>query len=186
MATIVENQTMERTETVRDLQAELHNAQIRERFRELQQAQESQFKSVFGESGASNFSAPTASVAVEEKPAVAAELFTTATLDRVIEHAPVQEVSQIQETEAVAETFTVSRLAKVVAGAFAAVCVAMVAMICVNTQVIRQKTERLEQLNVEKTQLAQEDAAIQSRIENARSEEAIRAYVESLGVNAGN
>lgn len=182
MATIVETKA---TETVRDYQAELHNAQIRERFRELQQAQESQFKSVFGESGASNFSAPVENVAVQDRPAVAAELFTTATLDRVIESAPVETVA-VQETESVAETFTVSRLAKVVASAFATVCVAMISLICVNTQVIRQKTERLEQLTGESYQLAEENAELQARIQNARSPETIKAYVEGLGVNAGN
>ena len=184
------NKTMERTETLRDLQAEKHNAQIRERFRELQQAQESQFDSVLGISGAPSFSAPQASVIAPERPQVATELFTPATLDRVIEQNNTVAVEEIARTPVQAEIaaheeqFTVSRLAKVVAAAFAVVVTAMLAVICVNTQVIHQKTERLSQLEQQKYELAEQNAEIQERIKAARSEETIREFASQY--NAAN
>lgn len=189
MATMVENKTIEKTQTVRDLQAEQHNAQIRERFRELQQAQESQFNSVFGMSGAPSFNAPKASVLTPERPQVATELFTPATLDRVIEQntAPVQEIARTPvqaEVAAQEEQFTVSRFAKVVAGVFATVVTAMLAVICVNTQLIHQKAERLSQLEQQSYELAEQNAEIQERIEAARSEETIRQFASQY--NAAN
>lgn len=190
MATMTESKTIEKTAQVRDVQAELHNAQIRERFRALQQAEESQFKSVFGESGAEHIRAPQATVLTPERPTTQerthTDLFTTATLDRVIErNATTAEKSvaagaSVQmESAAVVEDFTISRFAKVVAAVFATAVVAMLTIICVNTQVIRQKGERLNQLQAEKAQISQEYAEVLSDIEQAKSEETIRAFADA-------
>ena len=64
--------------------------------------------------------------------------------------------------------------------------VAMLAMICMNTQIIRQKRIRLQNLEEQKEELVNEVAEIEQRIEAAKSEEAIRQYALENGIVLGN
>ena len=62
------------------------------------------------------------------------------------------------------------------------VIVAMLTMICINTQIIRQKKIQLKNLEQKKEQLMEQSEEIQRRIEAARSEETIRQYAVENGI----
>ena len=58
----------------------------------------------------------------------------------------------------------------------------MLALIGMNTQIIRQKRLRIQNLEEKKQQLVEESQEIQRRIEAAQSEEAIRQYAMENGI----
>ena len=212
MATLLENQTMENL-TV-DKAAELHNAQIKERYRRLQDAEADQFAAEsYAEERAQTSYAVRASVLAPEAPAVEqvpqvtefvhtridSPVFTTEKFERAEEQtaqeqapvaayipvempvqAPVATVAVSQETQ-----YSLSRLAKTVMAAFAAVVIVMLTLICVNSQIIRQKTARIANLEAQKQELIENNAEIQRRIEVAQSEEAIEEYALSQGMIRG-
>jgi outer membrane murein-binding lipoprotein Lpp len=76
-------------------------------------------------------------------------------------------------------------MAKAVLAAFVATVLLMLTLICVNTQIIRIKSVRVQDLEQQKEQLAQDIAELQSRIQAAQSEEAIREYALSNGMILG-
>lgn len=91
--------------------------------------------------------------------------------------APVQSV----KTE-MAAGYSLNPLAKMIIVAFTFLVVAMLTMICVNTQIIRQKSVRIKNLEEKKEQLLQEVQEINARIEAAQSEETIRQYAIENGM----
>ena len=78
--------------------------------------------------------------------------------------------------------YSLSNMAKVVMAVFAALVTVMLAVICINTQIINQKTLQLQALETQRAELLEENAEIQSRIMEARSEESIREYANSQGM----
>ena len=95
--------------------------------------------------------------------------------------APVQAVAVSVEAQ-----YSLSHMAKMVLATFLAVVTVMLAVICVNTHLINQKTLQLQTLEARNAELVEENTAIQNRIAKARSEEAIRDYAISQGMIEGN
>lgn len=216
MATLLENERTQ--ETLLTKEAELHNAQIKERYRRLAAAEERQF----GEDTTQNATDYTvrASVLAPERPVftspsfeevpkveqtpqvtefvrerIESPVFTTDKFNGVQEEvvtaqpvqapveipfagqAPTMAVSVSQETQ-----YSLSRMAKMVMAAFAAVVVMMLTVICINTQIINQKTMQLRNLEEQRAELMEQNAEIQRRIDEARSEETIKEYALSQGM----
>ena len=202
MATLLNEQKMN-TATATDIrEAELHNAQIRERYRLLRDAEERQFASFETEQNIR------ASVLTPERPAatpvetptfsherVSSELFTTETLDRAIRNntpampmTPVAPV-EIQPTNVQAveqETvFGLSSFAKTVAAVFCAVIVTMLTMICINTQIINEKAAKLAELEKQQRTLVQRSVKLKEQIEDATSDETIEEFALKYGMVKG-
>ncbi len=87
------------------------------------------------------------------------------------------EITQVAKEE----SYSLTPFAKVVMAVFTAVVVAMLTLISVNTQIIRQKSVRLQNLEEKKQELMEKNEEIQRQIEIAQSEETIRNYAASLG-----
>lgn len=213
MATLTEDRTMQQT-TV-DREAELHNAQIAERYKRLQNAEEKQFAEASDLTARENY-AVRASVLAPERPAeyapatqqqpqvtefvrekIDSPVFTTEKFERaeiatqgtpaaaqVPAIAPVQAVAPT--TAIVTETqYSLSRMAKTVMAAFAAVVVLMLTLICVNTQILNRQSVRIRNLEQQREELIERNEEIRERIEIAQSEETIREYAISQGMIAG-
>lgn len=150
------------------------------------------------------FTAPTAEniPAIEQIPTVTeyvrtraeSPVFTTEKFGGITEEAPVavQTPVEMPAQTAVAAVaavavsqeaqYSLSRMAKIVMAAFATLVAVMLAVICINTQIISQKTLQLKALEAQRAELLEENAEIQNRIAQARSEEAIREYAKSQGM----
>ena len=140
--------------------------------------------------------------AVEQMPTVTeyvrayveSPVFTTEKFSGITAEAPVAAYSPVEipaqapvaAAAAVAVSqeaqYSLSRMAKIVMAAFAALVVVMLSVICINTQIINQKTLQLRALEEQRAELLEENEAIQSRIAQARSEETIREYAKSQGM----
>ena len=120
----------------------------------------------------------------------ASALFTTQKFEAVKAYeaanvAPVEFVEPVKAAEVAVEAhYSLTPLAKIVMAVFTFVIVAMLTMICVNTQIIRQKKIQLKNLEEKKDQLVEQSEEIQRRIEAAKSEEAILKYAEANGLLA--
>ena len=125
---------------------------------------------------------------------MAAALFTSQKFEMAQENmemqatpAPVEFAAPIRATEKVAEeSYALTPLAKMIMAAFTFVVVAMLALICMNTQIIRQKSLRIKNLEEKKQQLIEQSQDIQRRIEAAQSEDTIRQYALENGIVLGN
>ena len=62
----------------------------------------------------------------------------------------------------------------------------MLALICMNTQIIRQKSIRIQNLEKKKQQLLNQVDEIENRIAAAQSEETILQYALENGIVLGN
>ena len=190
-----------------EVEAQKHNAMIKERYRRLQNAVADQFAAVENavqtetpvkEESVTYISPSAVNTAVlEEEPTVteyispaANALFTTEKFERMTVEEPVRQAAPTPVAAAVVSTqaqYSLSPLAKVVMAVFTFVIVAMLTMICVNTHLLSQKRIKIQNLEEKKEQLMQQYDDIQRRIEAAQSEEAIRDYALSQGmVQAGN
>ena len=192
-------------------EAQLHNAGIKERYRRLAEAEERQFNENNATENTVRasvlaperpvFTAPiTENVpTVEQTPTVTeyvrnlveSPAFTTEKFGGVREEkpvavqapvempaqAPVAAVAAMEEAQ-----YSLSNMAKIVMAAFVALVTVMLAVICINTQIINQKTLQLQALEAHRAELLEESAEIESRIAQARSEEAIREYANSQGM----
>ena len=204
--------------TTAELEAQQHNAQIKERYRKLQSAEADQFASdVYAEANSVSAAAIASEAPVYVAPAavetpvmeqtpqvtefvherVTNPIFTTDKFDRIQDfaapaptqvaapaYAPVIEEKRISSTAAEAQ-YSLSPLAKVVMAIFTFVVIAMLTLVCVNTQLIRKKSVRIKNLEEKRQELMEKNEEIQRRIDEARSEDAIRAYAESQGVLLG-
>ncbi len=206
MATLLENQIVR---TSVEKEAELHNAQIKERYRRLQDAEADQFAEAetVTTNNATDFitrafaSSPTAPVQ-EQVPEVTeyvreridSPVFTTEKFERLQNNAtpvnamPVQFLVQTVAPVAVSnqETqYSLTRLAKTVMAAFAAVVVLMLTLICVNTNLINQKAYYLRSLEAQKQELVETYSEIQARLERATSDDAIEEWAQANGMIRG-
>ncbi len=196
----------ERTFTNVDINAEAqqHNAMIKERYRRLQNAVADQLaentrtndervseaytevsaqKSLYISPSEAHAGALEQAPQVTEyvSPSAANALFTTEKFNVV--PTPVAEVKPAQVTAVATEAhYSLTPLAKVVMAVFTFVVIAMLTMICVNTQLIRQKSLRIKNLEEKKEQLLEQNEEIQRRLEDMTSDEAIRSYAESQGM----
>ena len=203
MATLTEEKRINLTATK---QAELHNAQIAERYRRLQNAEADQFASA-----TQNHTDYTvrATVLAPEAPAtsqtpiteqtpqitefvrerIETPVFTTEKFERIAENEttmmkPVE--IPMQATAVVAsEQYSLSRMAKTVMAVFATVVVMLLTLICINTQIIQRKSIQLRNLEQQKEELMERNEEIARRIENAKSEETIKEYALSQGMIQG-
>lgn len=205
METILENTKTQYSNATSE--AQKHNAMINERYRKLQSAEAYQFAedtytaqetvaapSVYADS-TENVAASVQTPQVTEyvPTASASALFTTEKFERMqgyeeaVEVAPVvvaapfiaAPVTSVRvKTEA---QYSLTPFAKMVMAIFTLVIVAMISMICVNTHLINQKRVKIQNLEKKKEQLMEQSEELQRRIEEARSEEAIRAYAEAHG-----
>ena len=93
----------------------------------------------------------------------------------------------VQASErAVEAVYALTPLAKVIMAAFTFVVIAMLSLIAMNTQIIRQKKMRIQNLEERKQQLVEESQEIERRIAAAQSEETIRQYALENGIVLGN
>lgn len=187
-------------------EAQRHNAMIQERYRRLQNAVADQFAEETQEhvaEKATNISVPEKTslyispsnvntAALEQTPRVteyfslsSSPLFTTEKFERMQTEevmAPVEVAKPVQAVStALQPQYALSSVAKVVMAVFTLVIVAMLTLICINTQLINQKTARIQELEERKEQLMGQYEELQERIELARSEETILEYAQSQG-----
>ena len=117
---------------------------------------------------------------------MAAALFTTQKYEMARENMEVH-TAPVQATKHVVEaSYALTPFAKVVMAAFTCVVVGMIALIGMNTQIIRQKKLRIQNLEEKKQQLVEQSQDIQRRIEAAQSEETIMQYALENGMVLGN
>ena len=115
---------------------------------------------------------------------MAAAVFTTQKYEVAKENMQqVEYTAPVRATErAVDVSYALTPLAKIIMAAFTFVVIAMLTLICVNTQIIRQKKIRLQNLEEKKQQLVNEVEEIETRIAAAQSEETIRQYALENGI----
>ena len=112
-----------------------------------------------------------------------AALFTTEKFERMqlpeeqTVAAPVQAAAVRMEAQ-----YSLSLMAKIAIVAFVAVVTVMLSLICVNTYTINAKRANIARLEEQKAVLVEQNAQVQKRIEDAKSEETIREYAESQGM----
>jgi cell division protein FtsB len=178
-----------------------HNARISERYLQLKNAVEDQFaqktpemtveSSVYTSDVAVQTPSFAYTPAVEQRPQVTEyirnlrqSIFTSETFTGVSTENQ-QETAQITQNPAkavVAEGYCLTTFAKAVMAAFALVVIALMAWIGANTQMLEQKSVRLNSLQAQRQELVQRNQELTSRIEEAKSEESIRQYAESRGM----
>lgn len=202
-----------------DAEAKRHNEQISERYRQLLNAEATQFSSTPVSQARTEevrasvleretpvapvYTAPATETPVLEQapqvtefihervthPVFTAEKFErienftapTTTVNEVVMPtytAPVYEqVASVAVEQEASYSFTpFAKLAMAVAGVLA---VGMMSLIGMNSQIIRQKTVRLNDLQQKKQELIAQNEELEQRIANATSEETIRAWAES-------
>ena len=100
---------------------------------------------------------------------------------------PVEYSAPVQASQrAVEVSYALTPLAKVIMAAFTFVVLAMLALIGMNTQIIRQKSIRIQNLEEKKQQLLNQVDEIENRIAAAQSEETILQYALENGIVLGN
>ncbi|MBO5411561.1 MAG: hypothetical protein J6A38_00540 [Clostridia bacterium] len=188
-------------------EAQAHNAQIRERYRKLQDAEATQFAESAQRVETQQtpvserpfvYTAPVLDEVstVEQTPVVTefvherieAPVFTTERFERVeekqvmVENVQPTYVAPVRATAVSTQAqYSLTPFAKMVMAAFTLIVVAMLTMICINTQIIRQKSVRLKNLEEQRQELVERNERIQRDIENATSEDTIREYAASQG-----
>ena len=197
-----------------ELEREIHNAQIQERYRRILEAEESQFD---GRSNvqasvqapayvnASTYTAPIVNntPVMEQTPSVVefpslmdSPVFTTEkynNLEENIVSTPVVEdmimpatpVMQVAGGVEAVERFSLTAKAKMVIGAVCATFVMMFSMVGINTQIINKNAKQIKNLEKVRKQLMDKNEELQTRIEMAQSEETIREYALSQGMIEG-
>ena len=185
-------------------EAQQHNAMIKERYRRLQNAiadqlaedthtNDERVSEAYTEVAAeqSLYISPSEARpgALEQAPQVteyvapttATAVFTTEKFNAM--PTPTASVKPAQVTAVATEAhYSLTPFAKVAMAVFTFVIVAMLTMICVNTNLIRQKNIKNKNLEQKKEQLMEQNEEIQRRIEDMTTEEAIRSYAESQGM----
>ena len=205
MATLLENQLQARRAP--DREAELHNAQINERYRRLKEAENDQFAALLDENVTTDnaFGTTIAPEYIHSESQYApvehthtkvdSSLFNVETLNRVIqnglpnvveEFVPTQTPVVAQDAQVQTEDVAyLSRFAKLVAAAFMVMVALLLTVICINTQVINNKTAQLAELEVTRQQLIQENVRLQQQISEAMSDEVIAEFARSMGMVQG-
>ncbi len=195
-----------------EAQKQRHNALINERYRRLQDAEADQFASGTPTTDyapttvRASVLAPEAPVytetsVFEQTPQVTeyvrerieSPVFTTEKFNgisemaaTVVAPAPVSampvEIVMPTASVAVEEQYSLSRMAKMVMAACAAVVVLMLTLICVNTHALNAQYTRIQNLEERRAELVEEHEFVQRRLENAKSEQTVREYALSQGM----
>ena len=191
-----------------EIEAREHNAQIKERYRRLQQAEANQFLQETATATTSvndsivDYYAPTIdpTAIIEQMPQITefvrevptASVFTTEKLKAVEEEKEVEEVTPTYVAPATVTSvstlsqYSLTAFAKATMAVFVLVVIAMLTLIAVNSQAIRVKSIRIKNLEEQREELVEKTEELQRRIDAARSEETIRAYAEEQGWILGN
>lgn len=209
-----------------ELEAQKHNAQIKERYQRLLSAEADQFATETPvqqrtEEVRASVLAPEAPVyvspvtsetpMVEQAPQVTefvrervtASVFTPEKFENVQAFVGNQTAEQAAEVAAptfvapvfeqaaeiateVEASYSLTPLAKAAMAIFATVAVGMTTLIGVNSGIIRQQKVKLRNLEKDRQELIEKNQEIQQYIEEARSEETVRAWAEAQGLTAGN
>lgn len=206
MESLLEKQTT--TLTNDEIAAREHNAQIKERYLKLQNAEASQFNEetvapqaslLTQETPVTYYSPVVDNVAtVEQAPQITeyvreepAAVFTTEKFNRIQEEIKPTAV----ESDVIAPTYvepaTVSSVAtaqysltafaKVALAAFVLLVITLLSMIAVNSQGIRSQTVRVKELEQQRQELMTMVEQVQKEIEIAKSDETILAYAQQQG-----
>lgn len=209
MATLMETQTMKNLTVEKE--AELHNAQINERYKRLQNAEADQFAEETEDIRSESAYSVRASVLTPEAPVVEntatfeqipqvtefvrekAPVFTTEKFNHIAETtAPVAIQAHVsipvqEPVTAVAKQaeYSLTAMAKAIMATFVAVVIMMLTLICINTQTIERKSIQLKNLEKQREELVEQNEELQRRIEIAQSEETIREYALSQGMIQG-
>lgn len=199
---LLEKEYVANTATVTREEQE-HNALINERYNQLKNAVAGQFAQEKAEQQSNAQAAVMASLTSVYRPSFdyASAYAQQPTVTEYVTAAPTQTFASTQASSVYAnptfvadvtpmkqmsaraeESIVLTSFAKVVMAVFTVLVVAMLTMISVNTQTITQKEMRLQQLQQERAELLEQGQDIQRRIEEAKSEETIRAYAESQGM----
>ena len=189
-----------------EAQKQRHNALINERYRRLQDAEADQFASGTPTTVRASVLAPDAPVytetpVFEQTPQVTeyvrerieSPVFTTEKFNgisemaaTVVAPAPVSampvEIVMPTASVAVEEQYSLSRMAKMVMAACAAVVVLMLTLICVNTHALNAQYTRIQNLEERRSELVEQHEFVQRRLENAKSEQTVREYALSQGM----
>ena len=197
-----------------EIEAREHNAQIKERYRRLQNAEANQFaqESITSQSSVIAPERPTEyyppvieNVAtVEQIPQIIefvrevpnASVFTTDKFQAIEEEKAMETVTEeIAPTYVAPATVTsastlsqysLTAFAKTAMAVFMLIVIAMLTLIAVNSQAIRVKSIRIQNLEEKREELVEKAEELQRRIDAARSEETIRAYAQEQGWALGN
>ena len=194
MATLLENQLQ--AQRASELEAQLHNAQINERYRRLKEAENDQFAALSDESITFNHLETPIAPTEYTHTKVDSPIFNVETLQRVIQNGlpnaieelvstPTQAPVATQSTEMQEEKAYLTRFAKLVAAAFMVLVALLMTVICINTQVINNKTVQLGELEATRQQLVEENIRLQQQISEAMSDEVIAEFARSIGMVQG-
>ncbi len=189
-----------------DNEEKIHNSQIKERFKKLQNIEADQFARFNNEPmNVSNSSitltpdrvdvdktAQAQRVTEYTRKAEDMSLFTADTLDRTIENTVVDTpINVVPENPVVTpanvtavkerEEYGLTPLAMWALAAFATLVVLLLTVIGINSSIIAQKRMRIEKLEEKRQELLDERAELQTRIDNATSEETIRNFAMENG-----
>lgn len=186
-------------------EAELHNAQINERYQRLLNAEAEQFAEEPQAKAESTYQVR-ASVLAPEKPvgetpvyeqtpqiteytreAVSAPVFTTEKFNTVTPVAPVATVMPVQApvmqtSVAVEAQYSFSTFAKLMMVAVAMVVALMFTIIGINSGIIARNNAQYNALQERRAELVEENGELTRRIEEATSEDAIRAWAGERGM----
>jgi hypothetical protein len=185
-------------------EAELHNAQISERYQRLLNAENEQFG---GHETAQRTYTTRASVLAPERPVqdtrpfeqqpvvtefrreIESPVFTTdkyeAVQDSVVEFAPPVEQMAVSEVVAPVEKYSINGFAKLVMAGVATVATLMLTVIGINSGIIAKNKIQLNALQERKAELVEENGEIMRRIEEATSEDTIRGWANEKGMIYG-
>ena len=177
-----------------------HNEQISERYRQLKNIVDDQFSTRTIETPTQHSYANSAPAyqtyayasTVEQNPQVTeyirnlkASIYQTENYETSATMMQQEVVEPVVVNEAKAttqESYGLTTMGKVVLGVFAAVVIFMMALIGANTNTLEQKSMRINELQMQRQTLIEQNAEVERRIAEARSEEAIRQYAESQGM----
>ena len=197
-----------------ELERELHNAQIQERYRRIFEAEESQFD------GRSNVQASVQAPAYVNTPTYTAPIVNNTPVmeqtpnvsefpslidspvftsekyanletnyapvaEQAVEEVPVAPVMQVSAGVQAVESFSLTAKAKMVIGAVCATFVMMFSLVGVNTQIINKNVKKIKNLEKIRNELTEKNDELQMRIQQAQSEESIREYALSHGMIKG-
>lgn len=178
----------------------MHNEQISERYRQLKNIVDDQFATRTIETPTQHHFANNAPAyqtysyapTVEQNPQVTeyirnlkASIYQTENCEV---QAPVmqQEIAEpvvVNEMKTtMQESYSLTALGKVVVGVFAVVVISMMVLIGANTNTLAQKSMRIDELQMQRQTLLEQNAEVERRIAEAKSEETIRQYAESQGM----
>ena len=177
-----------------------HNAQISENYRQIKNAVSDQFGCRTIDMPAQRIHMNTAPVyptysytpAVEQNPQVKeyirnlresvyqTSIYETAT--PAIEQEIAKPVVVNETKKSVQATYSLTTLGKVAVAIFAAVTISMMTLIGVNSNILAQKSMRIDELQTQRQMLIEQNIEVERRIAEARSEETIRQYAESQGM----